>query len=213
MTTLTLRPSSLPVRKRLAASASASASGLHERPGPRLDVEHQPLGAFGELLREDARGDERDRLHGAGHVAQRVHLPVRRHDPLALADHGEARLAQALAKTLDRQVRAVAGDRLELVQRAAGVPQRASAHHRDLQPAGGGHGGEHERDLVAHARRWSACRRGARAGPRGRSRRPTPIIARVRNPVSSAAHAAKEHGHAERPTPGSRGCRPPRIHR
>ena len=46
-------------------------------------------------------------LHGARHVAQRVHPPVRGNDRLALADHGEADLLAGPRGTApaDRSVR------------------------------------------------------------------------------------------------------------
>ena len=60
----------------------------HERARAELHVEHERVGALGDLLRHDARGDERDRLDRAGDVAQRVELLVGRGEARAGgADH------------------------------------------------------------------------------------------------------------------------------
>ena len=47
---------------------------------PALHVKHESSEPLRELLAHDARRNERNRLHGAGRIAQRVHLPVGRSD-------------------------------------------------------------------------------------------------------------------------------------
>ncbi len=95
--------------------------GLHERAAAGLHVEHERVDAFGDLLAHDRRADERDALDGAGHVAQRVQLLVGRRDLRGLADHRAADASERRLHLLERQVDAKAGDRLELVERAAGM--------------------------------------------------------------------------------------------
>ena len=81
-------PASVPSATIISASSRALVDVLHERAAADLDVEHQRAGALGDLLAHDRRGDQRDRLDGAGHVAQRVELLVRRRQPVAgRADH------------------------------------------------------------------------------------------------------------------------------
>ena len=61
---------------------------LHERAGADLDVQHERAGALGDLLAHDRARDERDRLDGAGDVAQGVELLVGRGQVVARrADH------------------------------------------------------------------------------------------------------------------------------
>ena len=67
-------------------------------------------------------------LDGAGHVAQRVEEPVGRHDALALAHDGDADALELPHELALRQLHAKAGDRLELVEGAAGVTQPAPGH-------------------------------------------------------------------------------------
>ena len=51
------------------------------------------------------------------------------------------------------------GDRLELVEGAAGVPETTAGELRDGDPEGGDEGSERERDLVAHTARGVLVRR------------------------------------------------------
>ena len=87
----------------------------------------------------------------AGDVAQRVQPLVGGRDPLGLADQAHAELVDELANLLDREVDAEAGDRLELVERAAGVAEAAARHHRHRDAARGDRRRERDRDLVADA--------------------------------------------------------------
>ena len=54
------------------ASSGASLARGHERARAGLDVHHQRIEPCGELLGQDRRGDQRDRLDRAGDVAERV---------------------------------------------------------------------------------------------------------------------------------------------
>ena len=59
--------------------------------------------------------------------------------------------AEQLAEPLHRQLDPEAGDRLELVERAAGVAEPAPAHHGHLDPAGRHQRRQRQRGLVPHA--------------------------------------------------------------
>ena len=71
-------------------------------------------------------GDQRDRLDRRRHVAERVELLVGGHEVGGLTDDRQAdRRASCAMHLVGRQVDAEAGDRLELVERAAGVAEPA----------------------------------------------------------------------------------------
>ena len=141
----------------LATSTSARASSSrvlaagHERAGAGLDVEHERVEALGELLGEDRRDDQRDRLDGAGGVARRVEAAVGGCEVGGLADDRAADVAHHALDHLGRGRRRVAGDRVELVQRPAGVAEAAAADHRHRDAAGGEDRREHQAHLVPHA--------------------------------------------------------------
>jgi hypothetical protein len=60
-------------------------------------------------------------------------------------------LSQLLAKFVDGQVGAKSGNRFELVQRPAGVAQRAARNHRHHDTGRGRHGRRDEAGFIAHA--------------------------------------------------------------
>ena len=124
---------------------------LHERAVADLDVEHDRVGAGRDLLRHDARGDQRDVVDRRRHVAQRVEQLVGGNEVRGLADDREADLAHLLEELVGRQLDAEAGDRLELVERAAGVAEPAAAHLPERHAAGGDDRPDGERRLVPHA--------------------------------------------------------------
>ena len=109
-----------PRRSRGRARPTARAVG-HERAGAGLDVHHQPVEPLGELLGEDRGDDQRDRLDGAGGVAQRVEAAVGGGEVGGLADDRAAGLGDGRAQPVELGRGGVAGDRVELVERAAGV--------------------------------------------------------------------------------------------
>ena len=61
--------------------------------------------------------------------------------------------ATSFLKVLDRDLRAITRDRLELVERAAGVAQPPARDHRHIGPASGQRRRQHQRDAIAHAAR------------------------------------------------------------
>ena len=123
---------------------------LHERPRSRLDVEQDQIGVHGELLRHHARGDQRDRRHRRGGVAQGVQLPVGRDEVRGLRGDGAPDIHHLRRDLVGRQVRPQPGDRLELVQRAARVSQPAARQLGDRHPERRRDGCERERHAVGH---------------------------------------------------------------
>src|SRR5438874_8987629 len=112
-------------------------------------VEHQAVQPFSQLLRHDARCNQRNRLDGRRHVAQRVQLAIGRSDLRGLTDERATQFLHLRLRFGEREIGAKTGNRFELVERAAGVAQPASRHHRNGDAAGGDQGREHEGDFVA----------------------------------------------------------------
>ena len=144
-------PWSAPMRTIVSASSRARADRLHERPGPHLDVEHQPTGALRDLLAHDRARDQRDRLDGAGHVAQRVELAVGRGERGRRGADDRPDVGELGDDLGQRQRRAPAGDRLQLVQRAAGVSEPAAGQLGHRRSAGRHERRQRQRDLVTDA--------------------------------------------------------------
>ena len=159
----------------------------------------RPSKPGGELLRQDRGGDQRDRLDRRRHVADGVEAPVGGREIGGLADDGAAGLAHDAAEQREVGLRRVAGDRIELVERAAGVAEAAAGDHR--------HDRRRRRRASAPAsarrcrrrRRSNACRGPGRAGSASRqSRRRAGARhgARQRHALVER-HAAEEHRHGE----------------
>ena len=126
---------------------------LHEGAVADLHVEDDRVGAAGDLLRHDARRDQRHDVDRRGHVAQRVELLVGGDEVGGLADDREPDLAHLLDEGVDRELDVEARDRLELVERAARVPEAAAAHLPDRHAARGDDRPDRDRGLVADAAR------------------------------------------------------------
>ncbi len=205
------RPSRAAERRRASARASARAAARgQERAAADLDVHHERVGALGDLLREDRRRDERDRLDGRGGVAQRVEQRDRRAPGARSARRARSRPARARAGTRGRLERgAKAGDRLQLVERAAGVAERAPRHHRDVAAPHAAHERrEAERDLVAHAAGRVLVDGAARAAPTSRRRSPESIIARVQvDELARGRGRARRSPSAAPPADSRESCR------
>ena len=86
-----------------------------------------------------------------GDVAQGVEPAVGRRHTVGLPHQADAELTHLPDEVIDRDVHPEAGDRLELVQRAARVPEAAPGDHRHEAAAGRDQRCEHEADLVADA--------------------------------------------------------------
>ena len=124
---------------------------LHERARAGLDVEQDRVGAAGQLLAHDARGDQRDVVDRRGDVAQRVHRLVGRHEVGRLRAHREADRLDLRDQLVAGELGAHAGDRVELVERAAGVAEPAAGELDHLHAELGRERGDDERGAVADA--------------------------------------------------------------
>ncbi len=124
-----------------------------EGAGAHLHVEHQGVGSLGDLLAHDRRGDERDGLDGAGDVAQGVELAVGRRQVVPGTADDRTDVAQHAHHLVGGELGAPAGDRLELVERAAGVPEPAARQLGHGRATGRDERAQHQRDLVADASR------------------------------------------------------------
>ena len=124
---------------------------LHERAVADLDVEDDRVGARGDLLRHDARRDQLDVVDGRGDVAQRVQPLVGRNEIAGLADDREPDVLDLRDELVFGELDAEARDRLELVERAAGVAEPAPAHLPERDAARGDDRPDRDRRLVPHA--------------------------------------------------------------
>ena len=127
--------------------------GLHERAPPDLDVEDQRIGTLGDLLAHDGGRDQRHALDRARDVAKRVELLVGWRQVRGLPHEHAPKVGQDRQALGRRHVDSEPGDRLQLVDRAAGMPERAAGALGDHRAAGGDDGHDDERDLVAHTAR------------------------------------------------------------
>ena len=124
---------------------------VHQRAAAGLHIQHNCARAARQLLGYDARGDQRDAVHRAGHVAQRVKRLIRRAEVVRLADDRAADFLHLPHKARLRLLHRAAGDALQLIQRAARVPEAAAGNLRDLRAAGRRQRHEHQRRRIAHA--------------------------------------------------------------
>ena len=172
--------------------------GLHERAAADLDVEHQRVDALGELLAEDARGDQRNRLDRRGGVAKRVELAVGGRDLRGLPDQANPEAVHQLGEARDWQIGDEPGNALQLVEGAAGVAETASRNHRHLDAADGNQRSEGQRDLVAHAAGGMLVHLAARDS--GEIEHPAGMEHRFeqRRQLPRRIHSAEEHRHQER---------------
>ena len=131
----TSRPSRFPGRPSLGEDPGVL-DRLHERSVAHLHVEHDRVGARGELLGHDRGGDERHDVDRRGHVAKRVELLVGRHEISGLADDREADRAHLLDEGVRVELHLEPGDRLELVERPAGMAEPATGHLPEGDAAG-----------------------------------------------------------------------------
>ena len=178
-------PASVPSATIVSASSRALVDVLHERAGADLDVEHQRAGALGDLLAHDRGRDQRDRLDGAGDVAQRVELLVRRAPGPSPAAQITAPTSSSWASisSLD-SVGPPAGDRLELVEGAAGVAEAAAGQLRHGDPAGRDQRRQRQGDLVADAAGGVLVGGRAATATEKSIRSPEAIIAAVQRAIS-----------------------------
>ena len=119
-----------------------------EGPGAALHVEDEPRQPLGELLRHDARADERDALDGGRRIAQRVEAAIGGCDLVRLPDEGAPQPFDLRRGVSERQIGAKSGDRFELVERTTGMPETTPRHHWNRDPQRRDQRCEDQRHLV-----------------------------------------------------------------
>jgi hypothetical protein len=92
-----------------------------ERPRTALDIEHETCQALRDFLAHDARGDQRDHFDGGSRIAQRVQLLIGGNNLARLSEHHAADLFELALRFGEREAGSESRDRLELVQRSAGM--------------------------------------------------------------------------------------------
>ena len=122
----------------------------HERALPHLDVQQDRVGAGRELLRHHRRRDQPGRRHRAGDVAQRVEQAIGGHEVVGLSCHGAADARDLSDQLVDAEPHPEARDRLQLVERAAGVSESAARELRHGHAHGGRERRQGDRRLVPH---------------------------------------------------------------
>ena len=87
----------------------------------------------------------------AGDIAQGVELAVGGRELIGLADEAQPELAELRLELIDREIGAEAGNGLQLIQRAAGMAERAAGHHRNDDARRRGQWRDNEAGLIADA--------------------------------------------------------------
>ena len=125
----------------------------HKSAGTDLDVHHQRIKPARQLLRQNRRGDQRDRFNGSGHITCCVDALVGRRQIVGLANNGCPRLAHRCTEQLQAGERVITGNRTQFVQRTAGMTKSAPGNHRVEPPAGGEHRAKHQGNHIANTTR------------------------------------------------------------
>src|SRR6266545_1737004 len=140
------------VHERAAQSAGVF-ERLHEGAVPCFHVEDDRGRARRELLGQDGGHDQGEVLNGPRDVSQGVEDPVGGRGRIGLRKERGSDFREGLADPREIEVGPKAGDRRELVERAAGVAETPARHHADARSRGGDQRGENERDLVSDSSR------------------------------------------------------------
>ena len=171
----------------------------HECARAYFDVHDQPVITRGDLFGKDRGRDQRDRLHGAGDIADGVKPAIRRRQITGLPDNRAADGFDDAPEKVQIRGRTVAGDAVDFVQSAAGVAETTTRDHRHVTPTGGGDRCQQETHLVADSPRRMLIdhrpaqvvglpvQHGARGGHRRRQRSGFP-----------KRHRTQEDGHGQR---------------
>ena len=137
----TSMPASWPSPRIASASRRASSCVRMNAPSPTFTSRTSALAPHGDLLRHDAGGDQRDLVDRRRHVAQRIELPVGRHEVGGLAARPRCR-SRAPARRAPRS-RARRGSpestracrACHLCGRGRGRSSSRTARHRRRRPA------------------------------------------------------------------------------
>ena len=124
---------------------------VHQRAASGFHIQHNRARAAGQLFRDDARRDQRNAVHCAGHVAQGVERLIRRAEIVRLADDRAADFLHLLHEALLRLLHRAAGNAFQFIQRAARMAQPAAGNLGDLRAARRRQRHKHQRRRVAHA--------------------------------------------------------------
>jgi hypothetical protein len=167
---------------------------LHECGSAELHVHDEGVQPFGELLREDRRGNEGNARDRARHVAQSIELLVSRHHRLILTGDGNADGLHLLDNAFRMELRGEAGDGLQFVERSSSDPETAAGNHRHAETQAGEQRRERQGDLVADAAGGVFVHDGTRIG--GELEHVAGIAHGQRQRARfSVGHATKENGH------------------
>ena len=161
-----------------------------------FDIQHDALGAAGQLLAHDAGGNQGDAVDRRRHVTQGVELAIGRREVGTLSGEGESDLFYLRAHLRHAELVTETGDRFDLIQGAAGVAEAAAAHLDDGH-ATGGHQRQHDQ-----RGRIAQTPGGMFIDGVGEQVGPIQLLARGSHRESEgggfgAGHAAQEDGHEE----------------
>ena len=124
---------------------------MHESATAILNIEHDGVCSRSEFLAHDRAADQRYVVHRAGDIAQRIETFVRRHQVGRLADDGHSAVADDADEIVHGKRHVEAGNRLEFIDRAAGMAQASTRYLGDLAAAGSHQWGGDQGGSVGHA--------------------------------------------------------------
>ncbi len=124
---------------------------MHKGAGAGFHVQHDHIRVARELLGQNGTDHQRRRGHRARHIAQGIKLFIRRANIPRLTHDGKAHGIGDLDKLLARKFHRETGDRLKLIDGAAGMTKAAPRHLCQLHAAGRQHRTQHQTGLITHA--------------------------------------------------------------
>src|SRR5271170_7133083 len=122
---------------------------LEKCSGAGLYVQDQAVESGSKLFAHDRSADKVGALDRAAMVAERIDDPVGGNEVFGLAGEGDPVLLEQLEDFIERELGAEAGDAVELVERAAGVAEGATADHWIDESGSGNDRRDDEGDAVA----------------------------------------------------------------
>ena len=185
-------PSAPPERDQRPRQLARVGPRRHERAAADLDVHHQRVDPLGDLLGQDRRRDRagstrRWRWRRAARRARGRRARAARSGRRARSRRAPARAPNSRGG----QRGAEPGDRLQLVERAAGVAEPAPRDHRHGQAARGDRAAPAAARSCRRRRPSSACRPRARAAPASAGARPSRSSRRSRSSSSRVVRPRK----------------------